>query len=123
MFHIPTSSPIITTMLGFWLVGFCGNCATAGAIVMTTAGSSVSRANHAFLNAFIISLPHGLTPLYGVDALMRNQSLIVALLLFPTTQQRVDRLHHRFLGIIFARCHNHLGVMLHLSQVKLGILA
>src|ERR1039458_591169 len=123
MFHTPTSSPMITTMLGFWLVGLCGNCAAAGALTMTTAGNSVKRANQTFLNAFIISLPDRLTHHYGVDSLMRNQSLIDALLLFPATQQRVDRLHHRFLGIIFARCHNHLGVMLHLSQVKLGILA
>jgi hypothetical protein len=58
----------------------------------------------------------------GVDALTRNYSLIDALLFLLATQQRVDRLHHRIFGIIFARCHNHLGVMLHRSQVKLGIL-
>ena len=58
----------------------------------------------------------------GVDALTRNYSLIDTLLFLLATQQRVDRLHHCFIGIIFARSHNHVGIMLHHIQIKLGVL-
>jgi hypothetical protein len=44
------------------------------------------------------------------------------LLLLPATGYPDDRLHHRFIGVIFARRDNCIGVMLHYVHVKLGVL-